>query len=94
MQQLATGLPWPIFVTLFWGIGIVSHILSYNAKYGRGAEQREEAIQREIDRQRERSAAYEKPKNDRPTHLELTDDGEIQEVYEDEASRADKGKRG
>jgi hypothetical protein len=91
--QTAMEIPWPLFVTLFWGIGILSHIISYYNRFGPGAERREMAIEREIDRQRERSAAYAKPKNDERVRLELTDDGEIQEVFDDEPSRAGKRKR-
>jgi len=85
------GFPWPMFVTLFWGIGMVSHFFAYYNKYGGGATRREEAIQREIEQERERSLMYEKPKNDR--RMRLTDDGEIEEVPDDEISRAQKRKR-
>lgn len=83
--------PWPMFVTFFWGIGMVSHFFSYYNKYGGGAMRREEAIQREVERERERSLMYEKPKND--ARMRLTDDGELEEVPEDEISRAEKRKR-
>ncbi len=83
--------PWPMFVTFFWGIGMVSHFFAYYNKYGGGANRREEAIQREIERERERSMMYEKPKNDR--RMRLTDDGELEEVPEDEISQAQKRKR-
>lgn len=89
----AANFPWPIFITFFWGIGLVSHFLSYYYKYGGGAERREVTIQREIERYKERTGAYEKPKNERRPRLELTDDGEIQEVYDDEVSRVQKQKR-
>ncbi len=90
----AGGFPWPMFVTFFWGIGFVSHFFAYYSKYGGGATRREEAIQREIERERERSMMYEKPKNDeRDVRMRLTDDGELEEVPEDEISRAEKRKR-
>ncbi len=60
----------------------MAHFITYYNKYGRGAERREEAIQREIERYRERHA-YEKPKNDFDRPLEINDDGEIEEIYED-----------
>lgn len=90
----ATQFPWPLIITFGWGIGILAHFFDYYNKYGPGADRREDAIAREIQRQRERSLAFEKPKNDadRRTRLELTDDGEIIEV-EDEISRAQKRKR-
>ncbi len=84
------GLPWPVWITFFWGIGMFSHFMTYYNKYGGGAMRREEAIQREIDQERERSLSYEKPKND--TRMRLTDDGELEEVPEDEISLAEKRK--
>jgi len=83
--------PWPIFPFLGWGIGLVAHFIEYSSKYGRGAERREEAIEREIERERARSGAFEKPKNDR--HMRLTEDGELEEVIDDEISQAAKRKR-
>ena len=83
--------PWPMFVTFFWGIGMVSHFFAYYNKYGGGAMRREEAIQREIEQERGRSLMYEKPKND--VRMRLTDDGELEEVPDDEISRAEKRKR-
>lgn len=86
--------PWPIFITLPWLIGLIGHYLSYFSQHGPGAMRREALIQREIERARERSLAYEKPKNDAYRRLELRDDGEIVEVeVGDEASRIEKQKR-
>ncbi|MBL8165492.1 MAG: protein kinase [Anaerolineae bacterium] len=85
--------PWPIFITLPWLIGLISHYIGYYNKFGPGAMRREALIQREIARERERSLVYEKPKNEARRRLELRDDGEIVEV-EDEISRAEKQKRG
>ena len=87
-------LPWPIFVTFFWGIGMVAHYADYNNKYGRGADRREEAIQREIEREQARrgnSGYMEKPKNEQ--RMRLTEDGELEEVPDDEISEAEKRKR-
>ncbi len=85
------GFPWPIFPTFFWGIGMAVHFFSYYNKYGGGAARYEQEIQREIDRERERSLVYEKPKNDIP--MRLTDDGELEEIPENEVSQAAKHKR-
>lgn len=82
--------PWPIFPFLGWGIGVVAHSIDYYSKYGRGADRREQAIQREIERERERSGYLEKPKNDR--RMRLTEDGELEEVPDDEISQAAKRK--
>lgn len=89
-QQMG-GFPWPIFVTFGWGIGVIANFIEYYNKYGPGAAKQEEIVQREIERERQRSLAYEKPK--REARLQLTDDGEIEEVYDDETSAAQKRKR-
>jgi hypothetical protein len=90
------GFPWPIFITLGWGVGIVAHFLTYYYRYGAGANQREEAIEREIERElaRRQEAGYvEKPKNDE--RMRLTEDGELEVVSDDdEFSSAAKYKRG
>jgi serine/threonine protein kinase len=83
--------PWPIFPFLGWGIGLVAHSIEYYSKYGGGASRREEAIQREIEREQARSGYFEKSKNDR--RMRLTEDGELEEVTDDEISRAAKRKR-
>lgn len=90
----ALAMPWPLIVMFFWGIGLFAHFSEYYNKYGPGYEKREREIQREIERERARSMAYEKPKNERrPSRLELTDDGEITEVFEDEVGQSVKRKR-
>ena len=81
---------WVWWITIGWGIGVVSHTIDYYSKYGGGAERKEAEIQREIARERER-LGYEKPKND--AHVRLTDDGELEEVPEDEDHWAAKPKR-
>jgi serine/threonine-protein kinase len=91
LQPINLGFPWPIFPTLGWGIGLIAGYFEYQNKYGSGAERREEAIQREIERERARSGSLEKPKNDR--RIRLTEDGELEEVGEDEISEAEKRKR-
>ena len=48
------GFPWPLFVTVFWGIGMAGHLLDYYHKHGGGARKREERIQEEVRRQLER----------------------------------------
>lgn len=86
LQELAGLLdfPWPVFITGGWGVGMVAHLLDYNQKYGRGAQEREARIQAEIERKRQREAGADydaKPKRDR--RLRLTEDGELEEVVED-----------
>jgi len=89
--QFDGGMPWPLWVTLGWGIGLIANVMEYNSKYGSGAAKREAEIQAEIDRAREQSLVYEKPK--RESRMRLTDDGEIETVPDDEVSQAIKRKR-
>ncbi|MYD11865.1 MAG: 2TM domain-containing protein [Chloroflexi bacterium] len=51
------GFPWPLFVTVFWGIGMVGHALDYYHKHGGGARKREERIDEEVRRHLERLEA-------------------------------------
>jgi hypothetical protein len=91
----ALDFPWPIFVTFFWGIGVVANIMDYYNKYGPGAEKRERLIQAEVERERQRKmeSYYDaKPKRDR--RVRLTEDGELEEVPEDDYTDYDKPKRG
>ncbi len=44
--------PWPLFITLIWGLGVMGHWSGYYNKHGRAAQKREEAVQREIERSR------------------------------------------
>ncbi len=87
--------PWPIFVTLGWGIGVFAHYFEYRNKYGAGADRVERMVQDEIERERARREGdvyLEKPKRDR--RVRLTEDGELEEVTEeDEYSAAQKRKR-
>jgi hypothetical protein len=48
---VTTNPPWPVFVTLGWGIGIVAHWWSV---YGHSTDRREARVQAEIDRLRQR----------------------------------------
>lgn len=87
--------PWPAFVTFFWGIGVVAHLMDYYNKYGAGAEKRERLIQEELERERQRKldSYYDaKPKRDR--RVRLTEDGELEDVPDDEYADYDKPKRG
>jgi hypothetical protein len=87
--------PFPLIITLGWGIGLFAHYAEYSGKYGKAYEKREALIAREIER--ERSLLYgmesEKSKNDFVDNggIRLTEDGElsesfIQELVEDEHS--------
>lgn len=82
------GFPWPLFVTLFWGIGMAGHLLDYYNKHGGGAEKREERIQEEVERyleqldEREREIYGDDEMDDalddvERRHLRLSDDCEL-----------------
>lgn len=49
----SASFPWPIFVTFFWGIGMLSHYVDYSNKHGRGARKREAEVESEVGRQLE-----------------------------------------
>ncbi|GIL14491.1 MAG: hypothetical protein BroJett038_32110 [Chloroflexota bacterium] len=90
------GFPWPVFITFFWGIGVVANFMEYYNKYGPGAERRERLVQQELERERQRrmESYYDaKPKRDR--RMRLTEDGELEEVADDEYDEEyEKPKRG
>jgi len=58
--------PWPIVVTLFWGFNLVSHGIRVYRSSGHAVARREQSLQREVERERERLGLervdYEKPK--------------------------------
>src|SRR5262245_5878066 len=90
------GFPWPIFVTLGWGIGLVSDGLQVYQNSTRVAIRREEGIQREIELEKQRlglADEYEKPKRERT--MRLSDDGELVPSEEDDDDGlVSKAKRG
>lgn len=78
------GFPWPLFVTLFWGIGMAGHSLDYYNKHGGGAQKREERIQEEVQRyleqleERERDIYGDDEMDDvERRQVRLSDDGEL-----------------
>ena len=81
--------PWPLVLSLGWGVGLVIHAIDVYFATGSRLAAREAAIQREIERERERLYA-EKPKRSR---LVIADDGELMEVVEDEWEDRSKAKR-
>ncbi len=89
------GFPWPLFVTVFWGIGMAGHMLDYYHKHGGGAQKREERISEEVARHLERLEARRPGVYDEAAetgadvyalddvelrHARLADDGELVEV--------------
>lgn len=93
-------------VTFFWGIGLFAHLSDYYNKYGPGRNQQEKAIQREIERERERlygGERYEKAKrdlsDDRPSahddapRVRLTEDGEFTDSFIDDLEQEERRKK-
>lgn len=85
------GFPWPLFITAFWGIGMLSHFLDFYYKHGKGAKKREAEIEAEVARQyqlaqmradmmEDEFADTELPKRKR--RLALSDDGELVDIEE------------
>jgi hypothetical protein len=75
--------PWPLIVMFGWGIGLFAHgVETYFQSSPQIEERREQAIQRELERERARKAGdvvFEKRKRT----ARLAEDGEL--VYDDEA---------
>ena len=72
--------PFPLIITLGWGIGLLAHYAEYSGKYGKAYEKREALIAREIEKERARSydITPEKAKNDfYDGNIILTEDGEL-----------------
>ena len=85
--------PWPILVTLGWGIGLVSHAVDAGS-----AIMRERAINRAVEREQQRLYAGEKPKRERrrddSRHVRLTEDGEFTDSMVESFEDDEKPKRG
>ncbi len=90
--QVNSAIPWPIFVTVGWGIGLVAHYLTYYYKHGEGARRREEIVSREVQQELERRGLAKRKHGDA---MMLTDDGELSDadyaddVYADDFYEAD-----
>ena len=84
--------PWPLIVMFGWGIGLV-----YNGFEALSAGSRENAVQREIERERDRLDAGEKPKRERrpdnSASVRLTEDGELTDSMVEEINNEEKPKR-
>jgi serine/threonine protein kinase len=82
------GFPWPLFVSFFWGIGLVSH-----AAQTVGGFRRQQAIDRQVARELDREWEDAKPKrkNDR---IRLTDDGELTDSMIDDIEAQERSRRG
>ena len=99
--------PWPIFVTGFWGIGVVSQYVGFYYKHGRGAEKREAEIEKEVTRQmrgaEQHSSIYEADEyadgevfglnSIEARQVRLQADGELADSFIDQAGYDEKQKR-
>jgi hypothetical protein len=91
-----------MFVTLGWGIGLVSNALSAFGQSTQNLASQEEQIQREIERERQRlgNSAVQKRKHDEldaagepAPPLRLTDEGELTDSFVEEWDEEQKRKR-
>ncbi len=90
-----TSLPWPIYVTFFWGIGLAANALSVYQNSGAAVARREATIQREIEYERMQmgtQGVYEKPKRD-DRAMRLSDDGELIPADDEDAQDAISSRR-
>lgn len=89
------GFPFPLMVMGFWGIGLAVH--GANVFFSSAQQQlaREEAIQREVERWAEAAQGVKKKKKKREgVRLELTDDGELIEIVDDDWQADERRRRG
>jgi serine/threonine protein kinase len=89
--------PWPVLVTLGWGIGLVFHAFEAVTSASH-----ENAINRAIDRERDQLYAGDKPKRDqsyvsdspeRSSGVRLTEDGEFTDSMIDEIEADERARR-
>jgi hypothetical protein len=88
--MIDSDFPWPVLVSMGWGIGLAAHGVDTYFQTGNRIRAKEAAIQREVERERER-LYDEKPKRSR---LVIAEDGELMEVVEESWAEDDKPKRG
>ena len=72
--------PWPMFVTLFWGIGMLSHYVAYYNEHGGGARKREAQIEAEVSRQLQLTRAQAELRDWRDDHDEALEDADVYEL--------------
>ena len=77
------GFPWPMFVTVSWGIGMLSHYFDYYYKHGSGARKREETIEAEVRRQLELEQMQAELKARRTWQDDALDEAEGYELDDD-----------
>jgi serine/threonine protein kinase len=81
--------PWPIFVSFFWGLGLVGSAISAISGYAN-----QDKVEGEIARELERELSYddEKPKR-KNDGIRLTDDGELTDSMIEEIEAEQRGGR-
>ncbi len=88
--------PWPVYVSLPWGIGLAVQALTVYQHSQTAVQRREQTIQREIEMEKMRlgltDERYEKPKRDQV--MRLSDDGEMVPADDDDLEEVSKAKRG
>ncbi len=94
--------PWPMFVSIGWGIGLISNGLSAFSQSKRNLASHEEQIQREIERERQRmqGSVAEKRKHvegklggESAPPIRLSQDGELTDSFVEEWDEQQKRKR-
>lgn len=80
ISELSLGFPWPMFVTGFWGMGVVMQYIEYYYSHGGGAQRREDEIEEEISRQMRLSQMREIER--RKGTYDPYDDAEDAEVFD------------
>ena len=79
ISEIQLGFPWPMFPSLFWGMGLVTQYIDYYFKYGRGAENHEAEVEAELARQTRRNQ-MQKRKQRHQTDVEEYDVFDIEDV--------------
>lgn len=74
-------LPWALWITVLWGMGLVGHYMDYYYNHGAGHERYERLIDEEVERERQKLYGTRKAKNDTlfydDSAMHLTEDGEF-----------------
>lgn len=78
------GFFWPMFPVFFWGLGVIGQIWDYVSKYGGGDEKRREWMEREVERELQRSQSRRKKSlsdtESKAKHIALEDSAEYDVV--------------
>jgi hypothetical protein len=88
------GLPWPMFVTIPWGIGLVAHAGTVFLS-GTMEQMQQREIEKEIERERQRRGiSEEKRKNDSDASpMRISDEGELIPADDESQPRSTRSER-